>query len=287
MVAPEFVVAGHFVRDVVPGGWELGGTVTFAAVQAHRLGMRVGVVTRTAGDLDLANRMPFAAIVDAGSPATTSFENTYREGHRKQRVVSRGAPLRVADIPAEWRTAPIVLVGPVLGEAPPDFVAAFAPECLVGVSAQGWLRELDDEGHVRKTDWTGAPFWAGADVVFVSDEDLADDDGILERWRRDVRLVVMTRSHRGARVCVEGAWSEMDAFPQEEVDPTGAGDTFATAFLIRLHETGDVEEAARFGGAAASVSVGGVGAAAMPERAEIERRMAAHPEVVLRAAVEP
>jgi sugar/nucleoside kinase (ribokinase family) len=66
------------------------------------------------------------------------------------------------------------------------------------------------------------------------------------------------------------------------VDPTGAGDTFATAFLIRLHETGDVAEAARFGGAAASVSVGGVGAAAMPERAEIEQRMREHPEITLR-----
>jgi sugar/nucleoside kinase (ribokinase family) len=282
VAAPDFVVAGHYVRDITPAGWELGGTVTFAAVQAHHLGMRVGVVTRTAGDLELASRMPFAEIIDAGSPATTSFENVYDEGHRKQRVEARGESLRAADVPEVWRSAPIALVGPVLGEAPADFAAVFDEASLVGVSAQGWLRELDDEGHVRKSDWKGEPFWRGADVVFVSDEDLDGDEAALARWCADVPVVVMTRSRRGARVWSEGAWRDIDAFPRYEVDPTGAGDTFATAFLIRLHETGDVVEATRFGAAAASVSVGGVGAAAMPERAEIERHMREHPEITLR-----
>jgi hypothetical protein len=281
--APDFVVAGHFVRDVVPGGWELGGTVTFAAVQAHRLGKRVGVVTRTAGDLGLDTRMAFAEVIDPGSAATTSFENTYHEGQRKQRVVTRGEPLRADDVPMAWRDAPIVLVGPVLGEAPADFAGAFSEGSLVGVSAQGWLRELDADGNVRKADWSGAPFWQGADVVFVSDEDLDGDTAMLDRWCAEARIVVMTRSRQGARVWAEGGWREIDAFPEDEVDPTGAGDTFATAFLIRLHETGDLAEATRFGGAAASVSVGGVGAAAMPERAEIEQRMQEHPAIALRA----
>jgi sugar/nucleoside kinase (ribokinase family) len=74
----------------------------------------------------------------------------------------------------------------------------------------------------------------------------------------------------------------MDAFPEDEVDPTGAGDTFATAFLIRFHETGDPAEAARFGAAAASISVGGTGADAIATREEIVARMRAHPEVALR-----
>ena len=282
LTAPDFVVAGHFVCDVVPGGWELGGTVTFAAVQAHRLGMRVGVVTRTAGDLELDARMAFVEIVDAGSFVTTSFENVYEDGHRKQRVLARGEPLRADDVPAAWRGAPIALVGPVFGEAPADFASAFDAPSLVGVSAQGWLRELDDGGHVRKSDWRGDPFWRGADVLFVSDEDLDGDEAALAAWCSDVPIVVMTRSRRGARIWADARWRDIDAFPRHEVDPTGAGDTFATAFLIRLHETGDVAEATRFGAAAASVSVGGVGAAAMPERAEIERHMREHPEITLR-----
>jgi sugar/nucleoside kinase (ribokinase family) len=225
--------------------------------------------------------------VDAGSPSTTSFENQYRDGNRTQRVVSRGDPLRRDDVPPEWCDAAVVLIGPVFGEAPPDLADVFSERSLVGVSAQGWLRELDDAGNVRKCEWTGPPFWRDADVVFVSDEDLDGDETLLARWAAEAPVVVMTRSRRGALVCSGGAWQQIDAFPRDEVDPTGAGDTFATAFLIRLHETGDLAEATRFGAAAASVSVGGVGAAAIPDRSQIEAHMRAHPEIVLRASDDP
>jgi sugar/nucleoside kinase (ribokinase family) len=55
-----------------------------------------------------------------------------------------------------------------------------------------------------------------------------------------------------------------------EVDPTGAGDVFAAAFLIRLHETGNNFEAARFASAAAALSLGGSGISAIAGRAQIE-----------------
>jgi hypothetical protein len=282
MPAPDFVVAGHAVRDIVPGGWRLGGTVTFAAVQAHRLAYDVGVITRAAADLEAKIELPFAQVIQAPSDGTTTFENVYEAGHRRQRVRARAAPIEAADVPSDWRSSPIVLIGPVFGEIAPDFAAAFAEASLVGVSAQGWLRKLDAEGNVVRAAWNGEPFWRGADVLFVSDEDLADGRDELDAWTRDVPIVAMTQSQKGARVFADGRWRAMDAFPETEVDPTGAGDTFATGFLIRLHETGDVDEAARFGAAAASVSVGGIGAAAMPTRSEIEERMREHPEVALR-----
>ena len=91
----------------------------------------------------------------------------------------------------------------------------------------------------------------------------------------------MTESWKGARIFSEGRWRHMDAFPETEVDPTGAGDTFATGFLIRLHESGSVDEAARFGAAAASLSVGGAGAAAIPWRRDVEARLREYPEIGL------
>ena len=281
MTAPDFIVVGHAVRDLVPGGWQLGGTITFAAMQAHRLGMSVGVVTSAAGDLDVQKELPFAQVVQGPSTETTCFENVYHDGHRHQHVRGRAAAIARDAVPDDWRASPVVLLGPVFGEIEPGFGTLFDDASLVGVSAQGWLRSLDDQGRVRHTPWDGSPFWTGCDVLFVSDEDLADDRDELTMWTAAVPVVAMTESWKGARVYSDGRWRRMDAFPETEVDPTGAGDTFATGFLIRLHETGSVDEAARFGAAAASLSVGGAGAAAIPSRSEVEARLRQYPEIGL------
>ena len=283
MTAPDFVVVGHAVRDIVRDGWRVGGTVTFAAVQAHRLGLSVGVLTRAGDDLDLAAELPFAQVAQAPSRHSTSFENTYVDGKRRQRVLSRADAISPDDVPDAWRAAPIVLLGPVLDELAPRFRERFDRASLVGVSAQGWLRRISPEGSVMHTTWAGEPFWTDCDVLFVSDEDLpAGDRSLLERWTREVPVVVMTESWRGAQVFAEGSWRRIEAFPETEVDPTGAGDTFATAFLVRMREDGGVHGAARFAAAAASLSVGGIGPATIASRDEIDARLTRFPEVALR-----
>jgi sugar/nucleoside kinase (ribokinase family) len=152
---------------------------------------------------------------------------------------------------------------------------------ILGIGAQGWLRELDEEARVQRRAWTGAPFWTGGDVLFVSEEDLAGDERQLDRWLEEISTVVVTRERKGARVHSDGKWVEIEAFPADEVDPTGAGDVFAAAYLIRYEETEDVATAATFGSAAAAASVEAPGTEGIADRADIERRLAAHPEIVL------
>lgn len=281
MDAPDFLVIGHLAKDVGPDGWRPGGTVTFASRLARRLGLRVGVVTRVGPEVDCGVVLPDAEIACGVSEQSTSFENRYVDGRRRQWLLGRAEPLGPADVPDSWRNAAIVLLGPVCWEVEPE-LSAFFSRSLVGVSAQGWLRRVDSQGHVRRQRWEGEPFWHGARVLFVSEEDIGREREELRRWTAEVPMVAFTKSWRGARLFVEGRWRRLAAFPEREVDPTGAGDVFATAFLIRLKETGDVAEAARFGGAAASLSVAAVGAERLPSRDEIERRLAEHPEIRLR-----
>ena len=278
---PDFVIVGNAARDVIPGGWRLGGTIAFAAAQADRLGLRTGVVTRATPDMDVAGELSFASVICRASDQPTSFENVYKPEGRIQRLLSQAGDLEVADVPEAWLTVPIALLGPVFGEIDPGMAGAFSAGSLVGVSAQGWVRATGPDGRVRHQAWSGAPYWAGAGVLFASDEDLAGDEAELARWVTDVPVVAVTRSSRGARVFVGGRVLEMDAYPAVEVDATGAGDTFATAFLVRYHETNDVAEAARFGAAAASLSVEGIGASSMGDRTAIEARGAAHPHIRL------
>ena len=275
------MVIGHLVRDLVPGGWRLGGTAAFAAVQAHRLGLRSGVVTSVGPDVAVEKELPGMSFANRKSRVSTTFHNLYEGARRRQLVPEQAEPIRAEDVPQEWRRAAAVLLGPVCGELALGLPGVFE-EALVGVTAQGWLRELDEQGEVRPRAWVGAPFWAGCDVLFVSEEDLGVGQGQLERWEDEVPVVVVTAAERGARVHDSEGWRAIGALPADEIDATGAGDVFASAFLVKYQETRTVAEAARFASAAAAASVEAVGFEGVANREEVASRMAQHPEVVLR-----
>ncbi len=281
MPVPDFLVIGHLVKDLGPDGWRPGGTVTFASLLAHRAGLSVGVVTRAGPDVDSHSLLPHAEVVCTPSDTTLSFENRYVNGRRRQWVSPGAATISAEDVPPAWRAARIVLLGPLCPEMSPELGRLF-PESLLGVSAQGWLRRRDADGRIRRQRWRGTPFWRDAQVLFVSEDDLGRQREDLHRWTSDVPIVAFTRSWRGARLFAGGHWRRLAAFPEEEVDPTGAGDVFAAGFLVRLWETGDIGEAARFGGAAASLSVAAPGAEGVPARHQINERLARYPEIRLR-----
>ena len=75
----------------------------------------------------------------------------------------------------------------------------------------------------------------------------------------------------GLTLLTRQATHEVPSLPRPEVDPTGAGDVFAAAFLVRYQETGDPLEAAAFAACAASCVVEGVGATTLGDRDEVLR----------------
>ena len=79
-----------------------------------------------------------------------------------------------------------------------------------------------------------------------------------------------------------GEWHSVPAYPAREIDPTGAGDVFTSAFLIRYFETRDAPAAALFASCAASLSVEGWGVGSIPTRAEIQCRMGRFPDLKVR-----
>ncbi|MEJ2212232.1 MAG: hypothetical protein P8129_24850, partial [Anaerolineae bacterium] len=95
---PEFVVVGHVCQDLLPDGrLGLGGSVSYAATTAQRLGYRVGVVTSAGPDLDLAQALPDTQVVCCPADETTLFENIYHNGQRTQILHQRASTLTCAD----------------------------------------------------------------------------------------------------------------------------------------------------------------------------------------------
>jgi sugar/nucleoside kinase (ribokinase family) len=85
----------------------------------------------------------------------------------------------------------------------------------------------------------------------------------------------VTRGRRGLRVYSGADVHDLPAFPATEVDPTGAGDVFAAAFLIALREGKPVVAAARWAACAAALSVEAKGVAGIPPRRLLEARIQA------------
>jgi sugar/nucleoside kinase (ribokinase family) len=269
-MTPDVLVIGHLTKDIVGDGWRLGG-VHYAATQFSRLGMRVGVVTAYGAEIEHTH-IPRVEWSVVNSMETTTFENLYGDGKREQRVLGKASTLGYDDIPPEWRDAPIVFFSPVLDEIDEALPSQIAqPETLIALGAQGWLRRLDDS-QVRPVDFEVEPAWLHGQIVFVSEEDVSDADAV-SGWQEKVRMVVLTRGRSGYTI-----WNADGAFtpPTQlvaELDPTGAGDVFAAAFVYKYALGGDPLAAGRFAHAAASLAVQGEGVDGIGTRAEIEAQV--------------
>ncbi len=275
-MAPDYLLLGHFTRDVLPDGTTRpGGTSLYAALTAHRLGRRVAVVSAPA---ELPPGWPDAiTIAFHASPSPPTFENRYTPQGRQQTLHATSTPIALTDIPAAWRAAPIVHLGPVLGETPEALITAF-PGALIGVTPQGWMRTWEPvlPGPVAYRPWRPDPAVLGhISVLVLSIEDVKGDEALVVEYAQHCPLVALTRGAQGATLFVHSTPKHIAPFPAVERDPTGAGDVFAAALLVRLQETGDPLEAARFAACVAAASVEGLGTSQVLARAEVEQRLAA------------
>ena len=270
--SPDYVVIGHATLDLLPDGRTTpGGTVTYAGLTVASLGLRVGIVTSApepptfGGDAIAVHCRPAAQ--------ATVYENIQTPTGRRQYLRAVAQPLTSSDVPADWAQARIVHLGPLTQELDPQMIRAY-PHALLGVTPQGWLRAWDETGLVHSVGWSHDwQLLSDADVVVLSPEDLGNDERELARWRDHTPLLVVTLGRRGAIVYHPGGEVRVPAFDAVEVDPTGAGDVFAAAFLVRYDECRDPIEAARFANCAASFVVEGVGASNLPTRVQVEGRL--------------
>jgi 1D-myo-inositol 3-kinase len=272
----DFVVIGTLTKDLLPdGSFSLGGTVTYSAVTARNLELAAGIVTSADPDLDYSALLAGVEVVRRPSPVTTTFENIYHGHERRQYVRAVAAPILAQDVPAAWRSAPIIHLGPLAQEIPPDMVDIFDGGSLIGVTPQGWMRCWGDDGLVSHCQWDSAEaILSRADVLIFSKEDVDFDAGAIHRYAKWAKVMVVTQNWLGCTVYVRGQRPRnFPAFRASEVDPTGAGDVFAAAYLVRYRETGDPYAAAHFANCVASFSVEGKGVGAIPSRTKVERRL--------------
>ena len=265
----DYLVMGHVTQDLTRDGPCLGGTAAYSAQTARALGLRVGIIT-SANETTSLKAFEGIQVISIPSEHTTTFENLYSEDGRRQILHHQAEHISYDLVPVVWRSASIIHLGPVAQELDSDLQKNLTPS-LLGITPQGWMRTWNHDGRIISCKWQNAErILSQAGAVVISREDVGSDEELIESMAHQTRILAVTEAEAGAVLYWNGDRRRFRAPEVEEVDATGAGDIFASAFFIRLHQTRDPWEAARFATQLSARSVTRMGLDGIPTQQEID-----------------
>lgn len=268
----DYLVIGHITVDLSPRGPVIGGSAAYAALTARAMGLRVGVVTVRGNELPLTELEGIPVVSDHAEQSTT-FENVYTPQGRVQYIRHIAPKIDLDLVPQAWRKAKIIHLAPVAQEVGYEIPSDFHP-ALLGLTPQGWMRAWGDDGKVSPCAWQYPEGFLGqVGAVVFSVEDVGHDEAVIEPMSHSVHVLAVTEGSAGVRLFWNGDSRRFRPPLVKELDPTGAGDVFATAFFTRLANTRDPWEAARFANRLGAISVTRSGMAGVPSVDEVHSCM--------------
>jgi sugar/nucleoside kinase (ribokinase family) len=255
----DYLVIGHITQDITPKGNLVGGTVSYSGRVAQALGYQTAVLTSCQPTFTGLDQLTGLTVEVIPSAHTSTFENIYGANGRIQMLYAVAEPIRAEYLPQDWQQPTVVHLGPLTNEVDPAIMQQF-PNSIIGLTPQGWLRRWTEDGRVYAREWPdAAQYLPLADVVILSEEDLLND-GMLPRYRQFSKLLIMTESAHGCTVFAGDDIRQIPAPHVVQVEPTGAGDIFAAAFLTQYAQNSrNPWQAAEFANFVASQSVTKIG----------------------------
>jgi sugar/nucleoside kinase (ribokinase family) len=274
--------------DTADGLRQPGGGAFYSALQAARLGLRALILTRGAPRELEALLAPYAAelrIEIAPAERTTTL-GTRGAGHeRAQRLLAWAGSF---EEPVVVDTA-ILHLAPIARETPRSWRGRAD---FVGLTPQGLVRAWDARGAIAAGPLERARLPRECDAIVFSATERASCAELIprsasgaaarpgaERSAETGPVVAVTAGPHPTTILRAGRAPlevQVPAIARPR-DDLGAGDVFAAAFFVALHEGRSPAEAAAFGNAAAAVRLEGVGPDAIGDRRAIERRLGGAP----------
>ncbi len=264
-----------------------GGTAAYVARTCEALGVRARLLVLAGPDAD--GEASLAHEVRRRGERTLTFRHEVDGGGPRSRRLLRlvqdpGHTLSPADVPSEWGEPDTLILAPLL----PDEVDVLAfiddyPAAEVALLAQGLQRAVvpDDrgdtggEGLVMHRAQPSSVLLDAARPnvsIFLSQEEVELwPAGALAHLAARAARVVITDGPRGASIIDRAGTRTVAPVPARVVDTTGAGDVFASAFILGLR-AGE-QFAGRLAAACAAAAVEVVGPASLPPRSALEARL--------------
>jgi sugar/nucleoside kinase (ribokinase family) len=266
----DYLLVGHFTKDLVNASDRLGGTPAYSGLTATALGLRTGVITSFSDDLDTSS-VETLWIKNKTSNETTTYKNISDGKKRTQYLYHIAEPLTCNDLMEFHQQPKILHLGPMADEVDPNILSLF-PNSLKCLTPQGWFRMKNPDFRVEFKMWENAEIHlSNADAAVISMDDVQKNEDYIAKLAASIPVFVVTENYKGARIYWHNDVRYISAPEVEYVDDTGAGDIFSAAFFYRYFFTRDPWEAGRFAVLLASWSVGRKYLDSIPTKDEIER----------------
>jgi sugar/nucleoside kinase (ribokinase family) len=312
----DYVTVGHVTIDVLADGTRRpGGTALYSALQAARLGLRTLILTRGVPAEIEGLLEPYRDELDLRVlPAehTTTLQTVGEGLARHQRLLAWAGPI---EGPIEVDTT-ILHLAPVARETPREFRDAGLPRTdaahlphadaahpphadvahppahpphahdgpplqaeFVGLTPQGLVREWDAAGEIALVPLRPEQLPERCDAWVLSERERECCAEPAARATAGGTVVAVTAGEHPTELQLPGGQRLRVPVPPiaAPVEDLGAGDVFAAAFFIALHEGLPPAQAAAFANAAASVRVAGAGHDAIGDRRAITAQRRGNP----------
>ena len=251
----------------------LSGCSTNVCLAARRLGMNKVLLVGNVGadfsqEFHAKMRQHGIRVINTGTTdQTTGFSiRNYDSGERTLRLIADAGKIPLARVWPECQQAHYLVLGPVFCEIEvTEVIDLIRPSSgLVLLDPQGLLRRLKTNGEVEHfcerdqfkrlvglVDFV-KPNRLEAQVITGLQNDVESAKKLVG-WGAETAIVTLGES--GSLVCDGRTCFHVPAFETTTVDPTGAGEFYAGAFLAELSRTGDLRSSCLYASAAASIMV--------------------------------
>lgn len=270
----KYLAIGHCCHDKTKGGYILGGTASYSSMLSQVLGAEATLLTSYGSDFLFEDTFKNEKIPihNIASKMTTIFENKYVGDARTQTILARAETIRASDFITLNENFNIIHLSPIADEVDYDLIAQLDDEVITMATPQGWLRKWDETGKVsyKEINWE---LLSSIDFVIISEEDVHDLDKKLPEIKSVIKNLIVTKGEGGSVAYSNKVEAHFPAYPSKIIDPTGAGDTFATGFITRYAETRELVESMIFANCLASICIEHEGTSYFDHISDIEDRI--------------
>ena len=262
----------------------------FGSVASARLGHETTLISKLSSEFD-KKWLTFldkegVKLIKQPAWQDTSYEIKHdKSGAKMVKVTGDAGPIvNVPDLKAD-----VVLINSYFGNVDLKVLKKLKTEDnLLALDAQGFIKYKNPGGEISNVPWLEKEkYLKYVDILKLNARELYFLTGkttlnsASELLKLGPKIVTLTLAEQGAYIFHGKKFIKVPVYETKLVDKTGAGDVFATSFVIRYKQTEDIMDAAYFASAAASFIVEKKGVNGIEKLKKVERRYKTLREIFL------